>query len=212
MSSPNSSFEQTREKQSVKLMHRRARRSAQPLGALVKRLLWLITFSIFTLPAQSKEPLRQNSIVLLQPGFMLEKRVSVQALSDYIKRLNAEASRVVVTFSDRAPRSGAIVFAVRPDGSRKIWLDLKPALTDGDANLLRTKLESTSPCAVQEGTVVAAVNVSLWGGKAKGVSMPMPEEWRAAITSDGVEVTKLVDSLWPAVPASNTSLERTREE
>lgn len=177
----------------------------------MKRLLWLVAFLTLTLPAQSKEPFSQNSIVLLQPGFLLEKRVRVQELSDYIKRLNAEASRVVVAFGDRTPRTGAIVFAVRPDGSRKVWLDLKPALSEGDANLLRSNLETTSPCAVQEGTVVAAINVSLWGGKTKVVSMPMPEEWRAAITSDGVEVTQLVDSLWPAVPAPNTSLERTRE-
>ena len=177
----------------------------------MKRILWCLAFLVLTLPAQSKEPFTQNSIVLLQPGFLLEKRVPVEALADYIKRLNAEANRVIAAFSDHTPRSGAIVFAVRPDGSRKIWLDLKPALSEGDATLLRTNLETLSPCAVQEGTVVAAINVSLWGGKAKVVSMPMPEEWRAAITGDGVEVTQLVDSLWPAVPAPDTSLERARD-
>ena len=178
----------------------------------MKRLLWLISLLALTLPAQSKEPFSQNSIVLLQPGFLLEKRVPVQELSDYIKRLSAEASRVVAAFSDRTPRSGAIVFAVRPDGSRKIWLDLKPVLSEVDANLLRTNLEAAAPCAVQEGTVVAAINVSLWGGKTKVVSMPMPEEWRAAITDEGVEVTQLVDSLWPAFPAPNTSLDGMREK
>jgi hypothetical protein len=177
----------------------------------VKRLLWLLALSALTLPAQSKEPYIQTSIVLLQPGFLLEKRVPVEELSGYIKRLNAEAARVVAGFSDHTKRTGSIVFAVRPDGSRKIWLDLKPALSDEDGALLRTSLEATAPCAVREGTVVAAVNVSFWGGKAKVVSMPMPDEWRAAITGDGVEVTQLVDTLWPAVPASNTSFERTRE-
>ena len=177
----------------------------------MKQLLWLLAFLVLTLSAQSKEPFSQHSIVLLQPGSLLEKRVPVEELSDYIKRLNAEASRVAAGFSDHTPRTGAIVFAVRPDGSRKIWLDLKPALSLEDATLLRTKLETASPCAVREGTVVAAINVSFWGGKAKVVSMPMPEEWREAITSDGVEVTQLVDSLWPAVPAPNTSLEPASE-
>jgi hypothetical protein len=178
----------------------------------VKRLLWLLVFFPLALPAHSKQPFSQNSIVLLQPGFLLEKRVPARELSDYIKRLNAEASRVVAAFSDRTPRVGAIVFAVRPDGSRKIWLDLNPALSEGDANLLRANLETASPCAVQEGTIVAAINVSLWGGKTRIVSMPMPEEWRAAITGDGVEVTQLVDSLWPAVPAPDTSVERTPDK
>ena len=178
----------------------------------MKRLLWFLALLIPTLLAHSKEPFSQNSIVLLQPGFLLEKRVPVEELSGYIKRLNAEAARVVAGFSDRTPRTGSIVFAVRPDGSRKIWLDLKPVLSVEDATLLRTNLETTSPCAVREGTVVAAVNVSLWGGKAQAVSMPMPDEWRVAITGDGVEVTQLVDSLWPAVPAPNTSPERAHAE
>jgi hypothetical protein len=177
----------------------------------VKRLLCLLAISALTLPVQSKEPYSQTSIVLLQPGFLLEKRVPVEELSAYIKRLNAEAGRVVAAFSDRAKRTGSFVFAVRPDGSRKIWLDLKPALPEESGALLRTSLEAVTPCAVREGTVVAAVNVSLWGGKEKVASMPMPDEWRAAITSGSIEVTQLVDTLWPAVPAPNTSLERTLE-
>jgi hypothetical protein len=170
------------------------------VGNTVRQLLWLLVFLALTSPVQAKEPFRQNSIVLLQPGFLLEKRVSVDELSEYIKRLNAEASRVVAGFGDHTPRTGAFVFAVRPDGSRKVWLDLKPELSEEDANSLRASLEAASPCVVREGTVVAGVNVSLWGGKAKGASIPMPKEWRAAITGDGVEVTHLVDSLWPVVP------------
>lgn len=169
-------------------------------GAFVKRFLWLLVPVLLMSPAQAKEPFRQASIVLLQPGFLLEKRVTVEELSDYIKRLNAEAARVVAGFSDHTPRAGSIVFAVRPDGSRKVWLDLKPPLPQENATELRAKLETASPCAVREGTVVAAVNVSLWGGTAETRPMPMPEEWRAAITDEGVEVTKLVDSLWPATP------------
>jgi hypothetical protein len=52
---------------------------------------------------------------------------------------------------------------------------------------------------VREGTVVAAINVSLWAtGKAPVISMPVPQEWLEALKGrDSVEVTHLVDSIWP---------------
>lgn len=155
----------------------------------------------------AEDAFQKGSIVLLQPGFLLEKRVSVEDLSTYIKRLNESAERQATSMSDHAPRTGSIVFAVRPDGSRKIWLDFKPALAKADAEAMVAALEAAEPCAVREGTVVSALNVSLWGGKGHDMGMPMPEEWRSSITSDGVEVTKLVDSLWPQAAAPNSSAE-----
>lgn len=40
--------------------------------------------------------------------------------------------------------------------------------------------------------------------------MPMPDEWRAAMTKDGVEVTALVDSIWPPSSTPGTSVEQAR--
>ena len=181
------------------------------LGVEMSRFALLITCLAITTPAFAKDPFRQDSIVLLQPGSLLEKRVSVEDLSSYIKRLNEIATRQAADFTDRVARSGSIVFAVRPDGSRKVWLDVKPAFSDADAGSMVAALEAATPCAVRDGTVVAAINVSFWGGKARNMGMPMPDEWRTAITGDGVEVTQLVDSIWPQGSTPGTSLERARE-
>jgi hypothetical protein len=43
-----------------------------------------------------------------------------------------------------------------------------PALAQADADSLIASLQATEPCAVREGTVVAAINVSVWG------AMPSP--------------------------------------
>jgi len=177
----------------------------------MSRLTPLLALLVLSSLAHAKDPFRQDSIVLLQPGFLLEKRVSVEELSTYIKHLNENAAQQAASISDRAPRTGAIVFAVRPDGTRKIWLDIKPALSDADAKSMIVALESAPPCVVREGTIVAAINVSFWGGKGRGMGMPMPEEWRASITGESVEVTNLVDSLWPQASAPGTTPDRAQE-
>ena len=143
-------------------------------------------------------PLRQNSIVLLQPMFMMEQRVEVKALSDYINALKASAERFAADLEDKVPRHGFIVFATRPDKSVKVWLDFNPALSAEEGLALIAQLESVPPCSVRDGTVVAAINVSLWStGAAPAMSMPAPQEWLDALKGqDSVEVTQLVDSIW----------------
>ena len=176
----------------------------------MSRLVLLMALLALTSPAFADEPFRQDSIVLLQPGFVMEQRVSVEELSAYLKRLTESAARQAATLSDHVARTGSIVFAVRPDGSRKVWLDIKPALSEADSRSMITALESSAPCAVREGTIVAAINVSFWGGTARVMIMPMPDEWRAAMTKDGVEVTALVDSIWPPSSTPGTSVEQAR--
>ena len=171
----------------------------------VSRVAVLMALIAVAVPAMAKQPFRQDSIVLLQPSSLLETRVSVEELASYIKRLSEVAARQVQTLSDQGARTGSIVFAVRPDGSRKIWLDLKPALSPSDASSTISALESAPPCPVREGTVVAAINVGFWGGKAPMMGMPFPAEWRAAIKGDAVEVTQLVDSIWPPTSTPGTS-------
>jgi len=165
----------------------------------------LLTLSLFMASAvMAAQPFRQNSIVLLQPMFMMEQRVEVEALSAYINALKASSERFAAALQDKVPRHGFIVFATRPDMSVKVWLDVKPALSAEEALALIGQLESVPPCAVREGTVVAAINVSLWAtGKAPIMAMPAPEEWLEALKGqDSVGVTHLVDSIWP--PKSGT--------
>ena len=188
----------------------RASRSAR---IAMPRLVLLVAFLSLSFPAFATEPYRQNSIALLQPESLLAQRVSADDLADYIKHLNEIALAQARAFPDHTPRTGSIVFAVRPDGSRKVWLDLRQALSEADSASMIAALEAPAPCPVREGTVVAAINVSFWGGKPPVISfpIPMPPEWRAAIKGDGVEVTALVDSIWPQRPTPGTSPEQTRE-
>ena len=194
--------------------HADARRQWRAMGTEVPRLVLLTAILAISCPAFASEPYRQNSIALLQPESLLAQRVSADDLADYIKQLNEIASAQAGAFPDHTPRTGSIVFAVRPDGSRKVWLDLRPALSEADSVSMIAALEAPAPCPVREGTVVAAINVSFWGGTPPMISfpIPMPPEWRAAATEEGVEVTALVDSIWPQSPTPGTSPEQTSEK
>jgi hypothetical protein len=170
------------------------RRSGVTMSRRVVLTLSLIIASV----AIAAEPFRQNSIALLQPMTMMEQRVEVKEFSAYISALKAKAERFAETLQDKEPRHGFIVFAMRPDMSVKVWLDIKPALSHVEALALVAQLESVPPCSVREGTVVAAINVSFWAtGKAPSMLMPLPQEWLAAMKKGGsLEVTHLVDSIW----------------
>jgi hypothetical protein len=163
----------------------------------MRRVLFALSLFIVGV-AMAAKPFRQNSIVLLQPMFMMEQRVDVKALAGYINALKENSERFAAALQDKAPRHGFIVFATRPDASVKVWLDIKPALSAEDAHALIAQLESVPPCSVREGTVVAAINVSLWeSGAATAMSMPAPQEWLEAMKGqDSIEVTQLVDSIW----------------
>jgi hypothetical protein len=81
----------------------------------------------------------------------------------------------------------------------KVWLDFNPALPADESLALILQLEAVPVCPVREGTVVVALNVSFWAqGEPPAMAMPAPREWLDAVKGqDSVEVTQLVDSIWP---------------
>jgi len=165
----------------------------------MRRCLFLSLSLVAAAAAVATEPFRQNSIVLLQPTPMLERRADVKPLSDYILALQASAGRFAATLHDKTSRNGFIVFATRPDNSVKVWLDFNPALPADESLALILQLEAVPVCPVREGTVVVALNVSFWAqGEPPAMAMPAPREWLDAVKGqDSVEVTQLVDSIWP---------------
>ena len=166
----------------------------------MRRRLLLVLSLVAAAVAPAAEPFRKNSIVLLQPMPMLERRADVEPLSEYILALQASAERFAAALQDKSSRNGFIVFATRPDKSVKIWLDFKPELPAEESLALISQLEAVPVCPVREGTVVVALNVSMWpqGDAPSAMSMPAPKEWLEALKGqDSVEVTQLVDSIWP---------------
>ncbi len=172
------------------------------------RLGCILVLILAVADASAADPFRHIPVLLQDSS--KNSRASGD-LFGYFDRLAAEAEAFMSQLEDETPRFGSIVFAVRPDRSRKVWLDLHPALTPEVARAMSMRLESVPPCQVSGGTFVAAINMTFWHSTDLAFE-PMPGEWREATEKSGmVEVTELVDSLWPPAAAPNTSLERTRE-
>ncbi|MDN5780789.1 MAG: hypothetical protein L0H23_01990 [Luteimonas sp.] len=78
--------------------------------------------------ALAAKPYDMQSLVLLQPDFVLSGRVQVADLSSYIRSVNAAAEKSLTGIVQPAPAAGFIVVAVRPGGQFRVWLDFSPTL------------------------------------------------------------------------------------
>ena len=173
----------------------------------MKRLGGVLVLLLAVASASAADPF-QHIPVLLQ-----DSSTSPRTPKDYLyfEKLSAEAEAFMDQLGDKTPRFGSIVFAVRQDASRRMWLDLYPALAPELTRALLSRLEAVPPCEVVGGTFVAAINLTIWHSRDLAFE-PGPREWREAKERLGeLEVTKLVDLIWPSVATPNTSLERTRE-
>lgn len=145
------------------------------------------------------DPYSVQNIMLLQPDFVLEERVDVGDLSNYIKSVNVAAATSLATAAKPSPAAGFIVIAVRPSGQSKVWLDFSPALPPALASHLRSSLEQVAPFRAKAGVIVFAINSTLWGAAATTRQSPSPTEWREAMKekSDPMDVEELVERVWP---------------
>jgi hypothetical protein len=148
---------------------------------------------------------RTESVMLLQPDFVLEERVpSVDSLSEYIKAVQLAAESALAG-EDPHPTSGYLVLAVRPGGRSMVWLDFEPDLPESIQAKLRTAILAVPAFEARGGVVVFALNSSLWGSPA-AQGFPNPEEWSKAMEghTEPMEIGDLVDRVWPpAVLAPN---------
>lgn len=163
------------------------------------RAVFLLLFGLLCAgPASAAEPYRTESVILLQPDFVLQERVpSVDSLSAYIKAVQSVAGAVLAE-EPPSPASGFLVLAVRPGGRSMVWLDTRPGLAARTAGRLRAAVLAVPPFEARGGTVVFALNASLWGaGPAQG--FPDPQEWRQAMEGrdEPMEIGDLVDKVWP---------------
>lgn len=68
------------------------------------------------------EPYRVENIMLLQPDFVLQERVRIDELAQYIQAVNAATKANLESVAEPMPASGFVVMAVRPGGRSRAWL------------------------------------------------------------------------------------------
>jgi hypothetical protein len=129
---------------------------------MTRFVLFAILLLIVT-DAMAAKPYRMKKVVPIYPESAIQERVSAEELRSYVKRLSAELEAIAA--ADKTPRAGFIMFAVNPDGRRKIWPDLRPLPKADAARAMISRLESAAPCHVAGGTFAAALDVSFWGAK-----------------------------------------------
>lgn len=166
---------------------------------MLKKVGLFLALAIATSAVYAEEPFHTFSIVLLQPDFILQERVQdVKALSSYIKGIESSVSRAIQAEPQFPPASGFIVVAVKPDQKSNVWLDFNPTLSPNTAATIQTAARSVSPVAVENGVVVFAIKIGLWGGQEPESIAPSPVEWKAAAKKAGrpLETGELVESIW----------------
>ena len=154
--------------------------------------------ALFSLPLSAASAYRTESIILLQPDFVLKERISsVESLSDYIKAVQA-AVEVTLDGEPPSPTSGHLVLAVRPRGQSMVWLDFKPSLPHPTATLLKTAVLAVSPFPVKNDVVVFSINLTLWEATPTQQAFPFPSEWSKAMEghTNPMMIDDIVDRVW----------------
>lgn len=149
-------------------------------------------------PAFAAKPYSMQSLVLLQPDFVLSERVQVDDLSHYVKAINAAAETNLAAVVEPIPAAGFIVVAVRPGGQSKVWLDFSPELPSAVAAQLRLSVEKLAPFQGKGGVVVFAINATLWGAAPTERKLPSPSEWQEVMKAarGPMEIGELVELAW----------------
>ena len=148
--------------------------------------------------AQAAEPITHFNVVLMQPGTVMEKRVtSLDAMAEYIKAVEAASREAVIASGATQAVGGFIVLAVKPGQKSKVWLDFDAMLDLEMRKHITERVKAIQPFEVTEGPVVFALKVATWGGKEPQRLLPSPIEWKQA-TRKGkpLEIGKLVEKTW----------------
>lgn len=171
------------------------------------RFLALLMLSLTSVSGFAATPYKTESIMLLQPDFVLEERApSVEALSSYIKAVQTAIEKALAG-EPPSPSSGYLVLAVRPGEQSMAWLDLQPSLPAPISERLRAAILSVPPFKARKGVVVFALNATLWDA-APAQGFPNPPEWSKAMEgrSEPMEIGDLVDMVWPAMRSDCSSV------
>jgi len=153
--------------------------------------------------AGEAKPFETKLVVLYQPDRVLRIRVpDVPSFAAYMK--NVESTCNAFFASATAPRALDVVVAIKPDGSARVWfVGASPAGDDAALSVLKRKLESLSPPAIQSGPVAFAIVGSIAGAPRGDVDPatfepPLPREWLDALGA-GKQRAAIPDDVLPIV-------------
>lgn len=150
--------------------------------------------------ALAAEPFTMSRLVLLQPETVIWQRLpSVAAFTDYISRLRGSMATALQSTTEGVPAAGFVLIAMRPDGSRRAWLDFDSAVPHVVATTLRSAALDVPPPGVTQGVVVFAMGVRLWGAHASATDQPYPPAWQKALAgaaSAGMDAGQLAELAW----------------
>lgn len=138
-----------------------------------------------------------HSLVLLQPDFVLQERISdVNTFADFTKR-EEKLFRDIVSQEKLSPSAGYMILAVRSKNQINVWFDMQPALPKALEAKLKREIRNSVGIPVTGGTAIVAISVSINGAKATK-NMPNPREWRDAAKANGkvIEAEDLVNLVW----------------
>ncbi len=139
-----------------------------------------------------------SGVLYLPAEAMSQRGLPADVLAGYMKSLVAKADEVLGLSPPDAGVSGALVVALKPPARSRIWIVAgdtarEPKLT----SLLKGPLEAM-PAPNVSGYIAFALNFDSWGGGHRLVlPMPIPDEWRRAMSHSGVLPDDVLKVIWP---------------
>lgn len=160
-------------------------------------ILWLMSLTLAGV-ASAQSAYEMKGVVLMQPEYVLQERITANDLVPYVGSLNAVAVEVFAA-NKLVPTGGFMVIAIKPGKRSAVWMDVKPELPPSLSRALIARLRAVAAPDVARGPVVFALKTSIWGGAPPAQAMPSPREWTEAAQKAAVplEVDDVVERIWP---------------
>lgn len=179
----------------------------------MKKLLPTLLIIFIGIAGFADEPAKGFKMTSVNIGYMsqeeLGRRVEVNELADYIKRL--EAAYTEFFASATAPDSLEIVVAVKPDQKSRVWISSSAATIPSEQrDKLRAKLESVPTAKVSQHAIAFAVLGQVAGGDPKAPKEsqqpPIPMDWKLALSNSKEQPKGFDDMLAQVWPGSQIAI------
>lgn len=203
----------------------------QRLSILLLSLLFLMPIEARAQSQDRKEDraaknkvFQVENIALLNAISEFGKRApSTKIMADFIKAVEAAVEPLAkkAFADDRTPHNGLVAVAIRPDGTRKFWVDVGDEFRTELTSDLEKAMVNVGTPRVINGPVAFSLNFQIWSGvekpkvkkmpAGKGVAPPnLPVEWLKVAKEIGKELhvtDELLPLVWP-VEAANAEDEK----
>lgn len=163
----------------------------------------------------------ENIALLNSTNEFGQRSPSPKIMGGYIKSIEAAVTPIAnkAYADDKTPHNGLVAVAIRPDGTKKFWIDVGDEYQPELTSQLEKAMDGSGIPRVNGGPVAFLLNFQIWGGvekpkteKQPSVTPPiLPAQWRKA--AKGKEELKVPDDLlslvWPAEESDGVADEET---